>query len=170
MSLIPTLPTNIEIIIIVMAIAYTSISIAAQRLLANPKRMREIQAKVKVMQAEMNAMMKNKAPQEQLLAKQKEFMPLISEQMRNSMKPMLVVLPLLLITYYLIIPNLPIPSTYISSSKELFFIIVFGVGVVAAVIILLYDRAKGKKEMNETEGKKEEKPDTSANYNPQNNQ
>ncbi len=171
MGLIPVLPGNIEMIIIVMAVVYTAISIAAQRLLANPKKMREIQARVKIMQTEMNALIKSNAPQEQLMAKQKEFMPLISEQMKSSMKPMLVVLPLLLVTYYLIIPKLPIPSTYITSSKELFFIVVFGIGMVAAIVILLYDRAKGKEEMKELEKKNEVvKDDNSANYKAQNNQ
>lgn len=146
MGLLPVLPANIEIIVIVMAIVYTVVSIAAQRLLSNPKRMREIQARVQIMQKEMTDMMKRNASQDELMAKQKEFMPLMGEQMKNSMKPMLVVLPLLLATYYLIIPNLPFPPTYINGTKELFFIVVFAVGMVAAVFILLYDRKKSKEE------------------------
>ena len=110
MSLIPTLPFNLEIIVIVMAVAYTCISILAQRKLSNPRRMREIQTQVKNMQKEMTAMMKNNATQDQLTAKQKEFMPLMGEQMKYSMKPMLVIFPLLLITYYVIMPILPFGS------------------------------------------------------------
>jgi uncharacterized membrane protein (DUF106 family) len=144
---IPVLPLNIEILIVVMAVIYTSISLAAQRLLANTKRMREIQARVSILQKEMNEMMKRNAPQDQLMAKQKEFMPLIGEQMKNSMKPMLVIFPLLIVTYYLIIPHLPIASTYLGGAKTLFFIIVFGIGLIAAVAILLYDRRLIKKEM-----------------------
>jgi uncharacterized membrane protein (DUF106 family) len=146
-GLIPSLPQNIEILIIVMAIIYTSISIAAQRLLANTKRMRQIQAKISILQKEMNAMLKEKASQEAMMAKQKEFMPLIGEQMKNSMKPMFVILPLLLITYYLIIPNLPISATNLSPAKELFFVIVFGIGILSAIVILIYDRIMIKKEM-----------------------
>lgn len=145
-GLIPSLPENIEILIIVMALIYTAISIAAQRLLANTKRMREIQAKVLVMQKEMNEMLKSNATQEQLMAKQREFMPLVGEQMKNSMKPMFVILPLLLITYYLVIPNLGLGSN-LSASKELFFILVFGIGMVCAIAILVYDRIMIKKEM-----------------------
>jgi uncharacterized membrane protein (DUF106 family) len=144
---LPVLPLNIEILIVVMAIIYTSISIIAQRKLANTKRMRQIQAKVSILQKEMSEMMKRNAPQEELMAKQKEFMPLMGEQMKNSMKPMLVILPLLLITYYLIIPNLPISATNLGSSKELFFILVFGIGMVSAIAILIYDRMLIKKEM-----------------------
>ncbi len=152
MGFIPILPTNVEIIIIVMAIAYTIISIAVQRLLTNPKRMRQIQAKVQLLQKEMNEMMKNKAPNEQLMQKQKEFMPLMGEQMKSSMKPMLVILPLLMLTYYVIIPNMPmISSSYIASSKTLFFIVVFAVGMVAAIVIMVYDRKKMKEKMREME-------------------
>jgi len=150
-GLIPSLPENIEILMIVMAIIYTSISLAAQRLLANPKRMREIQAKVQVLQKDMNKMLKTNAPQEQLMAKQKEFMPLIGEQMKNSMKPMLVILPLLLITYYLIIPHLPIESTLIGPAKEFFFVVVFSIGIIAAIGILIYDRKLIKKEVKQIE-------------------
>ncbi len=151
MGLLPVLPFNVELIIIVMALVYTGISILAQRKLSNPKRMREIQYKVKIIQKDMNDMIKNKAPQEQLMAKQKEFMPLMGEQMKSSMKPMLVILPLLLITYYLILPELPIGASNLSGSKELFFIIVFAVGIVVAIIIMVYDRKQAKKEQKEAE-------------------
>ncbi len=163
---LPTLPVNIEILIVVMAIIYTSISIAAQRLLANTKRMREIQAKISIMQKDMNAMIKANAPQDQLMAKQKEFMPLIGEQMKNSMKPMLVVFPLLIITYYVIIPNLPIGATNLASSKTLFFILVLGIGLISAGAILVYDRIMIKKEMKV----QMDASANSANPPPQNNQ
>jgi uncharacterized membrane protein (DUF106 family) len=153
-----------------MAVAYTAVSIAAQRLLSNPKRMREIQAKVQIMQKEMTSMMKNNASQDELMAKQREFMPLMGEQMKNSMKPMLVVLPLLLITYYLIIPNLPFPSAYINGTKEFFFIIVFGIGMVAAVFILLYDRKKSKEEMKAMLGSDDNSKESNARHMQQNNQ
>ena len=149
MGILPVLPINVEIMIIVIAVAYTAISIFAQRKLTNPKRMREIQYKAKVMQKEMNEMLKNKAPQEELMAKQKEFMPLMGEQLKSSMKPMLVILPLLLIVYYVIMPVLPLGAGNLTSSKELFFIVVFGLGIVSAIVILLYDKGKTKKELAE---------------------
>lgn len=158
---LPVLPLNIEILIVVMAVIYTAISIGAQRLLSNTKRMREIQVKVKVLQKEMNDMLKRNAPQEELALKQREFMPLIGEQMKNSMKPMLVIFPLLIVTYYLVIPNLPISSSSLGASKELFFIIVFGIGIASAIVILLYDRMMIKKETK--------LQDPSANQPPQTN-
>src|SRR5580658_4241261 len=99
---LPVLPENVEILIIVMAIIYTSISLIAQRKLTNTKRMRQIQAKMQIIQKDMNEMIKRNAPQEELMARQKEFMPLVGEQMKNSMKPMIIIFPLLLITYYAI--------------------------------------------------------------------
>lgn len=150
-GLIPSLPQNIMLLMIGMAIVYTTISLVAQRKLANPKRMREIQAKVQVLQKDMNKMLKTNAPQDQLMAKQKEFMPLIGEQMKNSMKPMLVILPLLLITYYLVIPHLPIQAALIGPAKEFFFVVVFSIGIVAAIGILIYDRKLIKKEVHQIE-------------------
>lgn len=149
MGILPVLPVNVALMVIVIAVAYTAISILAQRKLTNPKRMREIQYRAKVMQKEMNEMLKNKAPQEELMAKQKEFMPLMGEQLKSSMKPMLVILPLLLIVYYVIMPVLPLGAGNLTSSKELFFIVVFGLGIVSAIVILLYDRGKTKKELAE---------------------
>jgi uncharacterized membrane protein (DUF106 family) len=152
MGLIPVLPTNIEIAMIVLAVAYTAVTVAVQRLLSNPKRMREIQAKVQVMQKEMNEMMKRNAPQEELAKKQREVMPLLGEQMKNSMKPMLIIFPLLILTYYVIIPHLPfISSDYVTKSKNFFFVVVLIVGFVAAAVILVYDRIKTKQEMKAME-------------------
>lgn len=147
MGLIPVLPTNVEILIIGTAVAYTVVSIAAQRLLSNPKRMREIQTEVKDLQKELNAMLKNNAAQEDLMKKQKELMPLLGEQMKQSMKPMLVVFPLLIIVYYLLIPHIPIIAhNDVNGSKTLFFIVVFVLGIISAIGILIYDRIKGKQE------------------------
>lgn len=166
MGLIPVLPGNIEMIIIVMAVAYTAISIAAQRLLSNPKKMREIQTRVQLMQKEINEMMKRNAPQQELMKKQSEFMPLLGEQMKHSTKPMLVIFPLLLLTYYVIIPHLPfVSSSNLNSSKSLFFIIVLILGFASAAVVLVYDRQKAKQE-----AKQMRLENASANQGPQNNQ
>ena len=166
MGWIPVLPQNIEIIIVAMAIVYTAISIAAQRLLSNPKKMREIQIRVSMMQKEMNEMMKRNAPQEEMMKKQSEFMPLMGEQMKSSMKPMLVIFPLLLLTYYVIIPHLPFATTSnVGSLKEFFFIIVLISGFASAAVVLLYDRQKSKEEAKQMAA-----DNASANQGTQNNQ
>ena len=155
MGLLPVLPTNTLLIVAAIAVVYTAVSITAQRKLTNPKRMREIQYKSKIMQKEMNDMLKNKAPQEALMAKQKEFMPLMGEQLMSSMKPMLVILPLLLVIYYVLMPALPLGAGNLNGSKELFFIIVFALGIVSAIVILIYDKAKTKKELAEQQQSQE---------------
>lgn len=157
-GLLPVLPMNVELIVIAIAIVYTAISILLQRKLSNPKRMREIQAKIQLVQKEMNAMLKDKAPQEQMMAKQKEVMPLMGESMKNSMKPMLVLLPMLLVVYYWLIPAIPLFAGNIGPVKELFFIVVFGIGMVAAIFIMLYDRKKGKQELLEMQNASEAAP------------
>ena len=143
----PVLPQNVEIVVVAIAIAYTVISIVIQRKLSNPKKMREVQAKIQIVQKEMNEMLKRNAPQNELMSKQKEIMPLMGESMKSSMKPMFVIFPLLILTYYLIIPSLPFGSNNVASIKTTFFYIVFILGMVSAVIIMLYDRKKAKEEM-----------------------
>ncbi|MDE1870646.1 MAG: DUF106 domain-containing protein [Candidatus Micrarchaeota archaeon] len=167
---IPSLPTNVEIIIIVMALAYTGISIAAQRLLSNPKRMREIQSKVQALQKELNSMMKSNAPQEELMKKQREIMPLLGEQMKSSMKPMIVIFPLLILTYYVVIPHMPLLSKYVSASKSLFFILVFIIGIITAIVIFIYDRKMLKEEREFRKDEKIIDQKYSGNNGPQNNQ
>lgn len=178
MGLIPSLPTNVTIVIIVMALVYTGVSVAVQRLLGNPKRLREIQAKVQVIQKEMNAMIKSKAAPEELMKKQKEIMPLMGEQMKYSMKPMIVIFPLLIIMYYVIIPHMPLFSQDLAASKSMFFIVVLIVGLITAGIIMVYDRKMIKQEMVymkdqkviETEEKYEQKYQNTSETPPQNNQ
>ena len=146
MGFFPALPHNVEIIIITIAIVYTIVSIVIQRKLSNPKRMGEIQAKIQSVQKEMNAMIKEKASQEQMMAKQKEVMPLMGESMKYSMKPMIVILPMLIITYYLIIPALPFGASNVSGIKTTFFYTVLILGLISAGFVMLYDRKKAKEE------------------------
>ncbi len=148
MGLIPTfiMTQPQEAIIIVIAILYVMLSVAIQRKLSNAKRLREIQAKISEVTKEMNQMMKAKAPEAQIAAKQKEMMPLLGESMRSSLKPTFVIIPLFLIVYYVLVPMLPLgaPSTP-KSIQQLFFITVFILGIVSAVILMIYDKQQTKK-------------------------
>jgi hypothetical protein len=86
--------------------------------------------------------------------------------MKNSLKPMLVIFPLLLAVYYVVIPHLPFATTSnVSSLKAFFFIIVLIMGFASALVVLLYDRQKGKEE-----AKKMAQENASANSGSQNNQ
>lgn len=155
MGLIPAivLPFNIEIMIIVIAVAYTIGSLTMQRKLSHPKKQRDLQARLNALSKELNAMVKAKAPQDQIMAKQKELMPLMSASMRTQFKPMLVILPLFFIVYYGLLPwfagSLGLTTSGVSDVKLLFFITVFVLGIISSVVVLLYDRKKSKQERAE---------------------
>lgn len=148
MGLIPTftLTGNQEVIIFLIALAYTTIVVFIQRKLSNAKRLRDIQAHVALVSKEMNQMLKNKAPEAEVMAKQKEIMPLLKESMTLSMKPMLVLLPMYAIMLYLIIPAIPLgTSATVSSVRSFFIIVVIGTGLAAAAIMMVYDKQQVKK-------------------------
>jgi uncharacterized membrane protein (DUF106 family) len=156
MGLIPTftLTQSQEIIIIVIAVAYALFAVVLQRKLSNAKRLREIQAHITKTTKEMNLMIKNKAPESEIMAKQKEMMPLLGESMRSSLKPMFVILPMFLIVYYLLIPNLPLGGTPPATPKSIqsfFFIVVFIVGIISAIGLMIYDKQATKKAEKELE-------------------
>jgi uncharacterized membrane protein (DUF106 family) len=149
MGLIPTytLTQSQEIIIAVLAVIYAIVSVTIQRKLSNAKRLREIQAHISKVTKEMNQMMKNKVPDAEINAKQKEIMPLLGESMKSSMKPMFVILPMFLVVYYVLIPMIPFgaPATP-KSIQSFFFIAVFVSGIVSAIALMIYDKKMTKKE------------------------
>lgn len=154
MGLIPAivLPFGTEVIIIAIAVTYTLGSLFMQRRLSHPRKQRALQAKLNAMSKELNAMVKAKAPQEQILAKQKELMPLMSASMKSQFKPMLVILPVFFLVYYAFIPWLAGAmglAASISTVKLLFFITVFVLGIVSSITVLLYDRKRSKQEQAE---------------------
>ncbi|HUY69948.1 MAG TPA: EMC3/TMCO1 family protein [Candidatus Baltobacteraceae bacterium] len=147
MGLIPviTLPMNAEIIIVGVGICYTMLTIVIQRKLTNPKKLREIQGRMKDLTKEMNEMAKANATKEQIAAKQSQLMPLMGESMRAQLKSMFVLLPMFVLFYYLLVPNLPLGVTDATASiKTLFFYTVFGFGMVMLVVTTLYDRRKAR--------------------------
>ena len=148
MGIIPTftLTQSQELIVAVIAIVYALAAVVIQRKLSNAKRLREIQAQISKTTKEMNLMVKAKAPEAQIMAKQKEMMPLLGESMRSSMKPMFVILPMFLIMYYILIPKLPLGADATPKSiQSFFFIVVFVVGIITAIIMMIYDKQQTKK-------------------------
>ena len=100
-------PNPRRLILIVIAVAYALfLCFRCRGSYRTPSRLREIQAQISKTTKEMNQMMKDKVPDAQIMAKQKEIMPLLGESTRSSMKPMFVILPLFLIVYYVLIPNI----------------------------------------------------------------
>lgn len=154
MGLIPTftgLTTGTEMIILAIAIIYALGTIALQRKVMNAKKMRQIQAKIQKESKELNEMVKRKAPDAEIAAKQKAMMPLLSESMKSSIKPMFVILPLFLIVYYVIVPALPLAPGNTKSVQGFFFICAFVIGLIAAIILMISDRKTAKKELAEME-------------------
>ena len=138
----------------VIAIAYALFSVAVQRhpKIGKRQRMYEIQAQMKQASDEMNAMAKNGASKEDMMAKQKEMMPLLSESMKLQLKPMLVVFPVLIILYYFLLPmsfpkGLTIDLLSFKLSYQYFFIIVsFVVAFPLSMIFMAMDKKRyGKK-------------------------
>ncbi len=150
------IPTNWVLYIFLTGVAYTLIAAGVQRKLSNPKRTRELQDQIKVLSKEMNLLMKNNAPKEEIEKKQGDLMPLMRESMTLNMKATLILIPSFLVVYYVLIPwaygwlghdtlsfvigNYNISLMY----KGLFFVTVFVLGLVTSMSILLYDRKRAK--------------------------
>ncbi|MCL4363261.1 EMC3/TMCO1 family protein [Candidatus Marsarchaeota archaeon] len=150
------MPLSFALIIVGLGIFEVSLSVLMQRKLVNPKRMRELQARLKSISKEMNALIKSNAPKEQISAKQSEIMPLMKENMTMSFKPMIVIFPIFIIVYYVLLPALAGKADYILNfigiplTYNLVFIAtVFILGLISSIAILLYDRKKAKEEAKE---------------------
>ncbi len=149
------MPMSTVIILIAIGIAYVAFSTFAQRKVGNPKKMRELQQRMNALSKELNQLVKSNAPKEEIAKKQSELMPLMSENMKTSIRPMLVILPVFFLLYYLILPTTfhSIANEYvpfIDSMKlnylGVFFACVFILGIATSIIIMIYDRKKTKLE------------------------
>lgn len=148
MSIIPNFGVgeSAMIAIVLIAVAYAIVNITVQRKISNAKRMRQINAQMTKLSKELNDMIKNKANQADIEAKQKEMMPMLKESMMSSFKPMFVILPMFALVYYVLIPMLPFSAGHVKGVQELFFITVFIVGFVLAMVLLVRDRKIAKME------------------------
>jgi uncharacterized membrane protein (DUF106 family) len=152
-ALTTPMSTLLEIEIIGFAALYSVIAILIQRVVVDAKKMRELNLQVRELQKEVNELIKNKAPQEHIMNKNKEMMPLLSETMKKQMKPMLVLLPLSLIVYGLVLPYVfhDAAGTYVNFIWKLgyttFFIVaLFIIGFVIAMFVQMYDKKKALQE------------------------
>lgn len=147
------MPLGVVAVLIVMGVFEVAISILVQRKLGNPKRMREIQIRMNKVSKEMKEMMKSNASQESIMQKQREIMPLASESMRISLKPMLVIFPFFLFMYYGVVGiilkgwsvykiNFIVPLGY----EGFFIVFVFILGLIAGISVSIYDRKKMREE------------------------
>ncbi len=139
--------------IIAIGVAYALFSVVLQRKLVDPKRMREIQSKVSQLSKELNAMIKSNAAKEEISKKQSELMPLMSENMKKQFKPMIIILPIFFLVYYVLlgalfggVANQTIYFLMPLHYKGLFFATVLILGFASSIFILIYDRKKAKAE------------------------
>ncbi len=148
-SVAAALPVSIAVMLIAIGMVYSIVTITLQRKISNPKKMKEIQAKIKALTKEMNEMAKRK---ENIAEKQKELMPLMKESMKTQMKSMIIVLPVFLLIYYGALPllfgsyagqqiNIVIPFTY----SGLFFYTAFIMGILITIGILIRDKLQSRK-------------------------
>ncbi|MGC8567699.1 MAG: EMC3/TMCO1 family protein [Candidatus Micrarchaeia archaeon] len=144
------LPLDGVLVLVAFALAYIGITILLQRKLVNTKRLRELQMKSSMLAKELKEMAKAQASNEELLAKQREMFPIMSETMKAQLKPMLVILPLYLAIAYLALPTVIKPfatkTTNFAVYQSFFFILILVIGMIAQGIIMVYDRRKMKQE------------------------
>jgi uncharacterized membrane protein (DUF106 family) len=148
------MPMGTVILLIGIGLIYIAFSIFAQRKIGNPKKMRDLQQRMNALSKELNQLVKQNAPKEEIAKKQSELMPLMSENMKTSIKPMLAILPVFFLLYYLILPTAfhSIANEYILflsmklNYTGVFFACVFVVGIITSIVIMIYDRKKTKLE------------------------
>ncbi len=141
----------------IVAVAYSVFAVSIQRKLVNSITMYEMQDAIKEKSKQLNELVKSKASEEVLLQKQKEISSLLSASMRSSFKPMLVILPVFALLFYVIFPSLfpgkPVVSVFSMNFTDTsyFILVTFVVGLVISMVLMARDKrllAQSKKMQN----------------------
>jgi uncharacterized membrane protein (DUF106 family) len=147
------------------AVAYVALSMFLQRKLGDAKRMRQMQELIKAKSKELNDMAKAQASKAELEAKQKEVTDLLGQSMKSSFKPLIAVLPVFFILYYLILPmmfphtltfTIPVLSTV--SYQTYFIVVAFITGIIASIVVMFWDKrelAREKQQIAQAEASAE---------------
>ncbi|MCL5427953.1 MAG: EMC3/TMCO1 family protein [Candidatus Marsarchaeota archaeon] len=141
-------------VIIMIGVVYAVFSVYMQRRLSNVDKMYALRARMNKKSKELMAMAKANVPREQMMEHQKELTSVSMESMKNQMKPMIVILPVLLALEYAVLPGMFPQSTTFSVlgftlGYQMFFIVViFIVGIVLSVSLSIYDRRRLKDKYN----------------------
>ncbi|MCL4380942.1 EMC3/TMCO1 family protein, partial [Candidatus Marsarchaeota archaeon] len=105
MFLLTTMPFyNVEVPIIMIAVAYIIGTLVIQRKAADTKKMRSVQLQIQEITKQLNEMIKNKVPNDEISKKQKEVMPLVTSSLKMQLKPMFIIFPLFMLVYYVMLP------------------------------------------------------------------
>lgn len=105
--------TSIEIELLAIAVGYSLLLVAFQRLLVDVDRMYELRAHINKHQKHLMEMAKNNASKEEMMEKQKLLIAATSESFKMQIKVMAVTLPLYAVLYYFVLP------TYFSTAPNL---------------------------------------------------
>lgn len=158
MFLLTTMPFyNVEVPIIMIAVVYIIGTLVIQRKAADTKKMRSVQLQIQEITKQLNEMIKNKVPNDEISKKQKEVMPLVTSSLKMQLKPMFIIFPLFMLVYYVMLPHLfgqYSKDTITLFSFQLnylmfFFAIVFLLGIISSIGILIYDKKQAAKEKTE---------------------
>lgn len=144
----------LELIILIIAASYAAASALLQRRITNVERMYELRAKMNIKTKDLMALAKANAEQKVLAEKQKELTELSMQSMKIQMKPMLIILPIFLLLYYVILPAVIVSSatitvlSYKMSYKFFFIAAAFVTGILISLVASVYDRRRLKDKYN----------------------
>jgi uncharacterized membrane protein (DUF106 family) len=130
------------------AFAYAAFSITLQRKLSNIDKMYEIRATMNTKTKDLMRMAKEKADKATIDAAQKELAQLSMDSMKNQMKPMLIVLPVFFLIYYVLLPMGFAPKltlqilSFTLGYQQVFILAAFVSGLVLSTRLSMRDRKR----------------------------
>lgn len=136
------------------AVGYALFSIVLQRKIVNIDKMYEIRARMNEHQNALMALIKSNADKEAISQKQKDVMNVSTESMKQVYKPMIVILPLYALLYYLLLPKLFNMSATLNIlsftlSYHLFFVaLTVIIGLIISQIFTFSDKRRLKDKYN----------------------
>ncbi len=155
--LLSTLSNSDIELLVGLAVCYTVGLFALQRKLSNPKKMREMNRKLKQYLESHKELLKNNASQEDIQKKMNEINALAAESMKGMMVPLVVSLPVLGIIYLWLLPYLAATYSFTTSTimllgfslsyRNFFILSAFVPGIILTIVVMAYDKAQAKKEL-----------------------
>ncbi len=146
---------TVIISITLMGIVYALFSIFIQRRLVNIDRMYELRAHMNAHTKKLIAASKAGATPQELSDHNQELNKITMESMRNQMKPMIVILPVLAVIEYLVLPyfftssNLSLTILgFVLNYQLLFIVVIFIAGILLSMTLSLMDRRRLKDKYN----------------------
>ncbi|MDE1768499.1 MAG: DUF106 domain-containing protein [Candidatus Micrarchaeota archaeon] len=136
--------------LIVIAIAYVSLSVIVQRKFTNMKRIKEIRLELNKITNDLRKM-GNNISKDIMLAKQNEMAALTTELMKHQLKGTLIIFPIGVLLFYVALPHLFSAQTTISvlsfqfTYRTFFIIAAFVLGMISSIAFAVYDKVNAKK-------------------------